>query len=1103
MKKVKLSRTLVALAFGLLAITTTAQQRALLQGAQAKSLIPNSALVIVDESLNIRSIQFAEQTPVRVDQLKATLGLQANEDLRLVSSDRDNLGFEHQKFAQTINGYEVVGAQFILHKRDNMLRSANGLIFKNKDVNTKATLSESSALQIALDRVGGTDYMWNNPAEEQVLKRDMADENATYFPKGILKISSPNYDVTLDLRLVYQFDIYSRAPLGRYVVEVDAINGSIVNMYNRIHTEGVNGTGNSVYDGDVELQMDFDGTTYRLTESTRGNGVNTYDLQHGTNYNSAVIFGEADDYIDEPNNRAGVSAHYGAGATYDFFMNSFGRDSYDGNGHAINSYVHYSNQYFNAFWDGSRMTYGDGQNGVATELTTIDICGHEITHAVTEYTAGLIYSYESGALNESFSDVFGQTIEFIATPATASWNLADQIFLDGVSMIRSMSDPNSQGDPDTYQGDLWYTGSGDNGGVHYNSGVQNFWYYLLVEGGSGVNDHGYSYNVTGIGLEDAAQVAYRNLSVYLTPSSQYIDARGGAEQAAIDLFGEGSQQHLSVVEAWNAVGVPTIEPVLNVASTFDFGGVPVGLSTTMNLAVSNTGNSVLVVDNISITGDGFTTSVTSLNVNATSTVNLPIEFTPSSVTEFLGTISLSSNGGDAIVDLTGGGLVPPAITVEPVSIEAELVVGGSGFYPLTIGNIEGGSDLSWSISLDSETDPAPVTSPSFIGGEFTSKSLTATGGDTYTMESGFDEIAAATSSVADLGSVLESLNENHASITSLIPRMYEFTDGEVGTNISDGGDDMYDGGNFISTDLGGPIEYTNGVISSSDAFGGGEYFTAKYPGLFVLAADASNISQFIIDGNLGADGSGTVDGTVIKMTKNGKKYLGLIKRVGGTSDPSVNHLIILEQRRGRQTFSTNTDSDFHMINRVEAGTVYYLLFAGARGTYLDDRRMKIIMDSFLESSYSWISLSSGSGVIAPGQSTALDVALDASGLVAGSYSATITVSSNDPAALFIDIPVSLSVVSPTAQEIAAPLAAVQTSEISVYPNPTSDELIIQGVEVKSISLVDISGREILVQNRLVDGAMHLNLGSQAPGIYQLSITTKDGSILSRKIILSR
>ena len=193
--------------------------------------------------------------------------------------------------------------------------------------------------------------------------------------------------------------------------------------------------------------------------------------------------------------------------TYDYFLKNFGRNSFDGNGAKIRSYIHYRSNYVNAFWNGYVMTYGDGNGSSWYPLTSVDICGHEVTHAVTTNSAGLIYRYESGALNESFSDIFGVTVDFTTRPGQANWIMGDEFG----TIFRDMSDPNSMGHPDTYLGNYWSdtcVGCYDQGGVHINSNVQNYWYYLLSEGGSGTNDNGDSYNVNSIGLNSASLIAY-------------------------------------------------------------------------------------------------------------------------------------------------------------------------------------------------------------------------------------------------------------------------------------------------------------------------------------------------------------------------------------------------------------------------------------------------------------------------------------------------------------------------------------------------------------------------------------------------------------------
>ena len=200
------------------------------------------------------------------------------------------------------------------------------------------------------------------------------------------------------------------------------------------------------------------------------------------------------------------------------------------------------------------MTYGDGNGTTYGPLVCLDIVGHEIVHGVTQHTANLVYSYESGALNESFSDIFGECVENFAKGSN-DWQMGTEIGINRDGSIRSMNNPNKFQDPDTYQGTYWHTSSSDNGGVHVNSGVQNKWFYILTVGESGTNDKGNAYNVTGIGIEKAGAVAWRNLSTYLSRNSQYSDARTGAIQAARDLYGTGSAEEIAVTNAWYAVGV--------------------------------------------------------------------------------------------------------------------------------------------------------------------------------------------------------------------------------------------------------------------------------------------------------------------------------------------------------------------------------------------------------------------------------------------------------------------------------------------------------------------------------------------------------------------
>ncbi len=253
-----------------------------------------------------------------------------------------------------------------------------------------------------------------------------------------------------------------------------------------------------------------------------------------------------------------LDAHWAMEKTYDFYLSQLGRNSYDNAGALIKNYVHTDVNFNNAFWNGTAMSYGDGDGIEMNALVSIDVVGHEFTHAVVEKTADLQYQGESGALNESFADIFGTAIEFYGS-SSPNWTMAEDFMLTPPFIMRSLSNPNICGQPDTYNGQYWHpsSNSSDHGGVHTNSGVQNFWFYLLCQGGSGTNDPplNNAYTVTGIGINQAVQIAYRNLRFYLTQNSNYFNSYYGSLQAAEDLYGNPSSQYNAVRAAWYAVGI--------------------------------------------------------------------------------------------------------------------------------------------------------------------------------------------------------------------------------------------------------------------------------------------------------------------------------------------------------------------------------------------------------------------------------------------------------------------------------------------------------------------------------------------------------------------
>ncbi|MBK7937630.1 MAG: M4 family metallopeptidase [Lewinellaceae bacterium] len=477
--------------------------------------------------------------------MRQYLQMEATDDLKSLRTDNDEIGFSHERFQQYYKGVKVDGATYTVHSKDGVFDLMTGDYRMVSDLDVNPAISVSSAFDAALNHVGARQYAWEDGVKDGYpdYKKPEAELVVVADPEGI---AAP--------RLAYKFDIFAADPLYRANVFIDAHTGAFIQEHSLICNTNVPATGNSLYNGSVPFTADFTGTSYRLRQTTSGSGIQTFNLNNGTNYTAATDFTSATSNFTGDN--TGVSAHWGAERTHAYYLNNHGRNSYNGTGAIIKSYVHYSNNYVNAFWDGSRMTYGDGDGSTYSPLVSLDICGHEITHGVTQYSANLVYSNQSGALNESFSDIFGEAIENYASGSN-DWLMGHDIFISGSGAIRSMSNPNLYADPDTYLGTYWYTGSGDNGGVHTNSGVQNKWFYILSQGESGTNDLGNAYSVTGIGIDNAAAIAYRNLTVYLTSSSNYAAARAGAIQAAKDLFGAGSPEEIATTDAWYAVGVGT------------------------------------------------------------------------------------------------------------------------------------------------------------------------------------------------------------------------------------------------------------------------------------------------------------------------------------------------------------------------------------------------------------------------------------------------------------------------------------------------------------------------------------------------------------------
>ena len=636
----------------------------------------NTSLITFNEKSTYKSNDFEQ---VFKDQLK----LKSNSSFQKTTTETDQKGFVHEKFQLFHKGVKVEFATYTLHSKNGTLISMSGETYSLENTNTIPTLSKQQALAKALNQIDAKSYLWDNPTEA-------ATFNYTK-PAGELVLLPVSNDDVVTLKLAYKFDIYATNPVSRGDIYIDAVTGTALfynatikhlgefsngisqsnpeNLLTKKNNMIVAANAATRYSGTQSIQTLLSGTSYILSDNTRGSGIQTFNMKKGTNYNTAVNFTDVDnnwtaaEFNNTNKDNGALDAHWGAEKTYDYWSTVHGRNSYNNAGAAIKSYVHYSTAYDNAYWNGSVMTYGDGSGTYFDILTSIDVAGHEIGHAVCSSTSNLAYQKESGAMNEAFSDIWGACIEYFAAPNKQRWLIGEDIERRaGHLSLRSMSNPKTELQPDTYGGTYWKTVSctptsaNDYCGVHTNSGVLNHWFYILTEGKTGTNDIGSSYSVTGIGIDKAAKIAFRTESVYLTANSTYANARTYGIQSAIDLYGANSAEVIATTNAFYAVGVGAAYagPADTVAPT-----APTTLAASGTTTTTTTLTWTASTDNVAVTGYNVYQGTTLLGTATTTSYN---------VTGLTGatTYSFSVKAKDAAGNLSASSNVVSVTTLTPV-----------------------------------------------------------------------------------------------------------------------------------------------------------------------------------------------------------------------------------------------------------------------------------------------------------------------------------------------------------------------------------------------------------------------------------------------------
>jgi bacillolysin len=510
---------------------------------------------------------------------KDAFNLQVHDGMNLIKTDTSiNPDMQVHRFQQTHKNIPIEGS-VIVHTKNGFATKVIGQIVQNMDFNINPAITPETAINNAINFVPADTYIWEVQDTVFCDSTEQIIEIITYeYPDAELVFTLIDNNLQLNsenLILAYKIRIRSSNPYKVYDVYIDSNTGNLIKKVSLIlHSNNChNANPITRYYSRQDINTYKRTIGYLLKDECRGNYIQTFS---GPQMNTVTSVFNTWSHITK---RVAATAHWSASMTYDYFY-TFGRNSIDGDGRRLKIYVDHPECYnpiinhMGAFWDvGSDegiFCNGDGVN--ASHHVSLDIVGHEITHGLISHTAELEKGGEETlGLMESFCDIFGKMVEYHNHPYGFTWQVGYDVFILGA--IRDMSNPKYYNNfphgnpyPNTYNSPLWQSCENFDAVTsnYCRASILSYWFYLLTVGGSGTNDHGYQYNVSGIGHDNAAAIAYLTLTGYLNQYSNYPDARKYSIQAAMDIFGVCSNQVIQTIEAWNAVGV-----------TAEYGGVEI------------------------------------------------------------------------------------------------------------------------------------------------------------------------------------------------------------------------------------------------------------------------------------------------------------------------------------------------------------------------------------------------------------------------------------------------------------------------------------------------------------------------------------------------
>ncbi|MCA9255439.1 MAG: M4 family metallopeptidase [Phycisphaerales bacterium] len=444
----------------------------------------------------------------------------------------DPLGGRHVRFQQSRRGIPVWPSQLNVHlDAQGNVESMDGSYIRTPSIETTPTLSVDEAKDIAESSVGAS----GGSAE-----------------RAELIVFVPNQDGAP--HLAFKVSVHGEAMHEHWTVIVDAMSGDAIASFSGVCTAAVQGSGQDLFGITRSLNVlesesaglfyMFDTTRAGYDPIAQTGGITILDAQ-----NTSFEMGLDTSFVTSNSANSGwlpdsVSAMFGLAATLDYYDQVRGRNSLNGNGGLVRAVVRYGQGYGNAHWDEEyqAMFFGDA----IPFAGALDVVAHELTHGVTNHESNLVYQFQSGALNEAMSDIFGEVVERFVYGEN-DWLKGADIgapFQDYANpnavIVQQLNVPH----PDRMSQFINVSVEVDQGGVHANSAIINHCFYLLAEGGEGA-----------IGMDDAADIFYRANTVHLGPNADFVDARLACIQSAEELFGEGSQQARMTAAAFDAVEI--------------------------------------------------------------------------------------------------------------------------------------------------------------------------------------------------------------------------------------------------------------------------------------------------------------------------------------------------------------------------------------------------------------------------------------------------------------------------------------------------------------------------------------------------------------------